>query len=160
MNLDGTFKPAVMGIFHVRIAATDMGNDYRVFTLQDEEQCVGRVDGISRGLALDQNMRRAADRAAFVAVKNIPVTTHACVARPLVSRQANKPSRFVKLGRQAVELVPEIVGNLEVVALVADHIDKGRVARVAEIGFGRAHPDRFTALSVEIAPIAAQCALP
>src|SRR4029077_3223689 len=104
---------------------------------------------------LDQNMRRAPDRAAFAAEKDISITTHAGIARPFVTRKTNKPAGNVELGRQAVELLPELVGNLEVVALMTDHVDERRITRVAEIGFGCPHADGFTALPVQIAPIAA-----
>jgi hypothetical protein len=43
---------------------------------------------------------------------------------------------------------------------VTDNIDEGRIARIAEIIFRRAHAYGFTTLSVQIAPIAAKCCFP
>ena len=55
-----------------------------------------------------------------------------------------------------VQLLPKSVGDLEIVALVADHVDEGFVAGVAEIVFRRSHPDGLAALAVQIGPIAPQ----
>ena len=41
--------------------------------------------------------------------------------------------------------------------MVADNVDEGRVTRIAEITLRRTHAYGFTALPVQIAPIAAQC---
>ena len=114
------------------------------------------VDRVGRGLALDQDVRRAADRPALVAVEDVAVAAHAGVARPFVAGQADERARLVELGGEPVELLPERVGDLEVVALVADDVDEGRVARVAEVVFGRTHADGLAALAVQIAPVAPQ----
>ncbi len=39
---------------------------------------------------------------------------------------------------------------------MTDDVDKSGVTRIAEIGIGRAHPDGFAALPMQIAPIPAQ----
>ena len=57
VHLDGTFEPTVMGIFQVRIAPADMGNDNRVLAFERAEQFVRRVDRLGRGLTLNQDMR-------------------------------------------------------------------------------------------------------
>ena len=101
MDLDGPFQPAVMGVFQVRIAPTDMSDDDGVFAFKPTEQRVGGIDGIGRGLTLDQNMRRAADRASFAAVKHIAIAAHPGIARPFVSRKANKAAGNIELGRRA-----------------------------------------------------------
>ncbi len=156
MHLDGALQPAVMGIFQVGVAAADMGDDDGVLAFERAEQFVGGVDRIRRGLPLHQDVRRAPDRPALAAIEDVAIAAHAGVARPFVAGQADEPAGRVERGRQPVEFVPERVGDLEVVALVADHVDEGRVARVAEIGLGRSHPDGFAALPVQVAPIAAQ----
>ena len=154
MHLDGAFEPSVMGVFEVGVAPADMGDDHGVLAGERAEQLVRGVDGIGRGLALDQDMRRAADGAALAAEEDVAVAAHAGVARPLVAGQADEAAGLVELGRQPVELRPERVGDLEVVALVADDVDEGQVARVAEIALRRAHADGLAALPVQVAPIA------
>src|SRR5437879_7832109 len=101
-----------------------------------------RIDGIGRGLAFYQDVRRAADRPTLAAKENIAVAAHAGVARPFVAGQADEAAGCVELRREAVELGPECIGDLKIVALMADDIDEGLVARVAEITFRRAHADR------------------
>src|ERR1700722_2299949 len=101
-------------------------------------------------------MRRAADRAVFAPRGDVSIAAHAGIARPLVSRKADEAAGHIELGRQPIEFLPECIGDLEIVALVADHVDERRIARIAEITLCRTHTDGFTALSVQIAPIAAQ----
>ena len=156
MHLHRAFEPAVVGVFQVRIPPADMGDDHGVLACERAKQLVGGVDGIGRGLAVDQDMRRAADGAALAPEEDVAVATHAGVARPLVARQADEAARLVELGGQPVELLPERVGDLEVVALVSDHVDEREIARVAEIAFRRAHADGLAALSVQIGPVAPQ----
>ena len=101
-------------------------------------------------------MRRAANGSAFAAEEDVAVAAHAGVARPFVAGQADETARRVEFRRQPVELGPERVGDLKVVALVADDVDEGSIARVAEIALRRAHADGLSALPVQIAPIASQ----
>src|SRR3954471_20636570 len=101
-------------------------------------------------------MRRAPDRTSFPAVKDIAIAAHAGIAGPFVPRETNEPAGNVELGRQPVEFGPEGIGDLKVIALMADHVDERRVARVAEIGVSSAHADGLSALPVQIAPITAQ----
>src|SRR5262249_49266984 len=65
-------------------------------------------------------------------------------------------ARRIECGRQAVELGPECVGDLEIVALMADDVDESEIARIAEIAVRRAHADGFAALPVQIAPVTPQ----
>ena len=62
----------------------------------------------------------------------------------------------IELRGELIELFPERIGDLEIIALVADHVDEGLVAGVAEIVFRRPHADGFAALAVQIGPIAPQ----
>src|SRR5260370_32565873 len=125
-----------------------MSDDNGVLSFEPTEQLVGSIYGVCRGLPFDQNVRRAPDRAAFPAVKDIAITTHAGIARPFVTRKANEPPGNVELRRKPVELLPELIGNLEIITLLPDHVDERRVTRLAEIGFRCTHPDCFTALAV------------
>ena len=156
MHLDGALEFAVMRVFHVGVAPADMRDHHRILAFQRAKQLVRGVDGVGRGLALDQDVRRAADRAALAAIEDVAVAAHAGVARPFVAGKADELARLVEFGGQLVELLPERIGDLKVVALVADHVDEGRVARIAEVILRRAHADGFAALPVQIAPVAAQ----
>ena len=156
MHLDGALQPSVVGELHVGIAPADMGDDDGVLVLQRLEQVVGGVDGVGRGLAFDQDVRRAADRPALAAVEDVAVAAHAGVAGPFVAGQADELAGLVERGGQPVELLPERVGDLEVVALVAGDVDERLVARVAEVVFRRAGADGLAALAVQVAPVAPQ----
>ena len=93
VHLDGALEPAVMGIFQIGIAPADMGDDHGILAGERAKQLVGGVDGVGRGLALHQDVRRAADRPAFAAEENVAVAAHAGVARPFVARQADEAAR-------------------------------------------------------------------
>src|SRR3981081_560342 len=92
-------------------------------------------------------MRRAADRAALAAVEDIAIAAQAGVARPFVSGHAHELARLVELGGELVQLFPERVGDLEVVSLMADHIDEGCIPRVTKKCFSRTQSDGLSALA-------------
>ena len=156
MHFNRAFEPAVMGGSEIGIAAADVRDHHGVLALERAEKLIGGVDRVGRGLAFHQNMRGAVNRTTFVAVEHVAVTAHAGIARPLIARQANETPRHVELRREPVELAPERIGDLEIITLVADHVDEGGIAGIAEIVFGRSHANGFTALPMQIAPVAPQ----
>ena len=96
------------------------------------------------------------DRAALAAVEDVAVAAQAGVAGPFVSRHAHEAPGLVERGRQAVELLPERIGDLKIVALVSDDIDERLVAGVTEVAFSGVGANRFAALAMQVAPIAPQ----
>src|SRR5439155_27273124 len=150
VHLDTRLEPAVVRGFDVGVTAADMGDDHRVFTLERAEELIRCVDRAARGLSLDQDVRGAADGAALATEEDVAVAAHAGIPRPLVAGQAYEPTRHVERGGQAVELGPERVGDMKIVALVADDVEEGEIARVTEIAFSRAHADGFAALPVQV----------
>ena len=96
------------------------------------------------------------DRAAFVAVEDVAVTAQAGVAGPFVSRHAHEAPGLVKCSGQAVEFLPERIGDLKVVALVSDDVDERLVAGVAEVAFSGIGANRLAALAMQVAPIVPQ----
>src|SRR5262249_43136743 len=152
--LDAALEPSVMGALDVGVAPADMGDDHGVLAVERAEELVGGKNRGGRGAAPDQDVGRAADRAALAAEEDVAVATHAGIARAFVARQADEAAGRVELRGQTVELFPERVGDLEIVALMADDVDEGLVARVAEIAFRRPHADGLAALTVQVAPVA------
>jgi hypothetical protein len=57
------------------------------------------------------------------------------------------------LAGEFVEGFPERVGDLKVVALVADDVDEGLVAGIGEIVVGRIGADGLFALRMQVAPV-------
>src|SRR5262249_8196521 len=132
------------------------GNDTRILAVERAKELIRRVDGAGRGLPFDQDMRRAPDRPAFATEEDVAIAAHAGIARPFVAGQAYEGARRIERRGQRVELGPERVGDLKVIALVPDDIEKGKIARIAKIAFRRAHTDGFPALPMQVAPIAPQ----
>ncbi len=157
VHFHGALQPAVVRHRDVGVASADMRDHDGVLGGDRAEQIFGGVAiAVGRILAVDQNAGGAEDRPSFVAVEDVAVAAHAGVARPFVTRHADEAARHVEFGGEPVELVPERVGDLEVVALVADDIDEGLVARVGEIAARRIGADRLAALPVQVAPVAPQ----
>ena len=104
-------------------------------------------------------MRRAPDRTAFPAEEDIAVAAHPGISRPFIAGKTNESAGYVELGGESVEFFPEGVGDLKVIALMADHVEESRVAGVAEIGVGGTHADGLATLAMKVAPIAAQARL-
>src|SRR6188508_591084 len=86
MHFDGALGPSVVSVFDVGVAAADMRDDAAILTFQKLEQLVGSVDRLGRGLAFDQDVRRAADWLTLVAVEDVAVPAHASVTGPFVAR--------------------------------------------------------------------------
>ena len=102
MHLHGALEPAVVGESHVGVAPADMGDDDGVLVRERLEQSFGGVDRLGRGLAFDQNMRRAMDRPALAAVEDVAVAAHAGVAGPFVAGHADEPPGLVERGGQSL----------------------------------------------------------
>ncbi len=80
------------------------------------------------------------------------VPTKAGIARPFISGDGHKPAILV-IGRgQFIQMRPEIIGNLKIIALMTSNIQKRLVARKVEIFAGGANADRLATLGVHIAP--------
>src|SRR5665213_2693678 len=106
MHLDGALDTAVVRVMQISVAATDVRDDAAVLAGEPLEQLVGGVDRFGRGLALDQDVRRAADRPTLFAIEDVAIAAHAGVARPFVTRQADELARLVEPRGQRVELFP------------------------------------------------------
>src|SRR5262249_24197821 len=117
--------PPVGGALDTRVAPADMGDDHRVLAFKRAKEFIRRVDGPARGLPFDQDVRRAPDRTAFATEEDVAVAAHAGVARPLAAGKAHETARRIERRGQSIELGPERVGDLKIVALVADHVDEG-----------------------------------
>src|SRR5690606_38436318 len=105
------------------------------------------------GLVLDQRMRRASDDPALLGEEDVAVAAQRCIARPLVPRQRDEAARLVELGGEPVELLPELVCDLEVVALVGAGVHERPIACECEVLAGAPGADRLLRLTVEIAPV-------
>src|SRR5690606_25463284 len=108
--------------------------------------------GIGRRAILDERVRRAPDRPSLPREIDVPVASERGVSGPFVSRQRDEAARLVELGRQAIELAPELVRDLEIVALVRAGVDEGTVAGEGEILSRAAGSDRLLGLAVDVAP--------
>jgi hypothetical protein len=106
MYLDGALDPPVVSIFQIGVAAADLRDDSTVLGLERLEQVIRGGDCVRRGLTFDQDVRRAADRPALMPIEDVTIAAHPGVARPFVSRQANKSSGLVEFGGEPVELFP------------------------------------------------------
>ncbi len=97
-------------------------------------------------------MRGTADLPAFGAEVNIAITAEAGITRPLVSGKRHETSGLIELRAQAIQLEPECISNLKIVALMAGRIDKGLVTGKFEVLPGAVGTDGFLRLPVEIGP--------
>ena len=112
---------------------------------------VGRlVDDVGR--IGDLGMRGAVDGLALVAVVHVAVAADRRVGRPLVAGNAHEATGLVEFAGERVELAPERAGDLEVVALVAHHVEEGLVAAELEVFARRVGAQRLVRLPVRIAP--------
>ena len=81
---------------------------------------------------------------------HVAVTTKYIIARPFVTWKENEAARLVKLTGEVVEVCPEFLGDLEVVALVAHRVHEGQVA--VSKSEGAVGADRLFRLPMHVGP--------
>ena len=91
VHLDRALDPPVVSNANIRVASSDMRDHDGIFAIERAEEVTGSV-AVARAPALriDEDAGRSADRATFVAEKDVPVAPHAGIARPFVSRHADE----------------------------------------------------------------------
>ncbi len=92
------------------------------------------------------------DGLALAAVVDITIATNGSIRRPLVAGNANEPARLIEFRSELVELAPEPLRDLEVVPLVAHHVEEGLVAPEDKVLAGRVCTERLVGLAVCVAP--------
>jgi len=64
---------------------------------------------------------------------HVPVAAERRVAAPLVAGESDETAFLVEGARDGVDAAPELVGDLEIVPLVAGDVEQGVVARETEV---------------------------
>src|SRR5689334_21183778 len=100
-------------------------------------------------------MRRTMDRPPLTAIEDVAIAAHPGVTRPLVTGHGEEAMRHFIGSGQTIELVPERISDLEVVALVANYVEEGLVTGKGEMRVSGVGADRLFALAVQVAPVAA-----
>src|SRR5664280_2692136 len=156
MHLDRRFQLRVVGKENIGIASADMGSDHTILALKLFKQLMRgmRVGAFVPHVGRVGNLRvgRSMDGLTFVSIVNIAIAADGGVGGPLVSRDADKVSWTIKLGRQTVQLVPEVSGNLKVVALMTHDVEKCFVASEFKIFPGGISSERLVRLAMGISP--------
>src|SRR5829696_9852 len=117
VHLDRALEPPVVSNANIGVTSSHMRDHDGIFAIERAEEVTGSV-AVARAPALriDEDAGRSADRAPFVAEKDVPIATHAGVARPFVSRHTDELARTVERRREPVQFRPERVGDLEIVS--------------------------------------------
>ena len=158
VDFDRGLEFRVVGVLDVGIAAADVRRDQRVLVLECSQEISRRMTiGLRMGRVVDEGPAGSVDGAALVPVPDVVVAPEGSVARPLVAGQGDETAGLVELGGQLIELSPERVGDLEIVALMATDIEKRPVTGECEVVAGGVGADGLFALSVEVAPVVAVC---
>jgi hypothetical protein len=79
---------------------------------------------------------------------DIAVAAQTGIARPFVAGKRDELTGIVKGARQLVQRIVKTASDLEIVALMADHIKKSAIPRKMEIVQGRGSADGLLALPV------------
>ena len=146
-----------MAHLDVRVPSADVREHHAVLVLERLEQVLGRVGvGLDVGEVVDQHVRGPVDGTALLEEEHVAVAAEPGVARPLVAREHDEPAVRVELGRELVQMVPEHRCDLEVVALVAAHVEERLVAREGEELAGGVRADGLLGLAVQVAPVRLQ----
>ena len=78
-------------------------------------------------------MRRLDDLSAFVAEKDVVITTQWRVGRPFISWKYDKAIVFTEAGRRRIQVTPKVVRQVKIVCLVTGDIQMRNVAGKFEI---------------------------
>ena len=96
---------------------------------------------------------RTVQRAVVVQEMDVMVAAAGGVAGPLVAQEGNEPARLVVGGYLLADGLPDARGDLEVVALMPDKVERSGVTGVSEVVVECADADGFLGLAVRIAPV-------
>ena len=132
-----------------------MGDDEDVVaTAVGLVQLLGGVGPRGLRLALGgQPVRRAADLGLVAPEIDVVVAAERRVRRPLVTEERDELARVVEVPDRLLDLRPELVGDLEVVAGVRGEVEERTVTRVIEVLLDGPGPDRLAGLPVQVAPV-------
>src|SRR5208337_663137 len=99
------------------------------------------------GMIGNECMGGAPDEAVVAHEINVAVASERGVARPLISGHRHEPARNIELRAKLAEFRPELLRDLEVVALVPAHVQEGFVASEGKVVRGGARANRLAALA-------------
>lgn len=154
VDFDGAFDARVVRQRDVGVAAADVREDDGVLVLDGLEQRIGAVGvGVQVGQVVHQGVGRTVQRTAFVQVQHVAVAAQAGIARPFVAGEDHEAAGFVVAGGQGVQVLPEFLGDLEIVALVAHRVQEGAVAREQDELLGGVGADGLFRLAVQVGPV-------
>ena len=105
--------------------------------------------------SFDKCSAAAADDSSFVFEEDVSVAAESCVATPLPTGEDDEASIPVESGGCFVDGLPEIVGDLKVIALMPTDIDECAIASEAKVSIDCVRADSFFALAVDVRPEAA-----
>ena len=154
VDLDNRLKLRVV-IFQIGVPAPHMRNQQHIVAaLQCGMQFCDRAD-ISVGIAhiVQQGMAGPANFTGVAQEVDIAISANRRDARPFITQKRDESSRVVELLHQALQFGPELVGDLEIVRLMADKVHRRVVAGVQDVIAGRDRPHRLPALPVKVSPV-------
>src|SRR5262249_16418362 len=83
---------------------------------------------------------------------HVAISAKRGIAAPFIAWDADECARNLEGTRQTIEFLPEGITDLEIIPLVSDHIHKGPVPAIFEIGLRRIRPESLAGLAMEVAP--------
>ena len=155
MHLHRPFQPGVVAA-QVGKASADVGDDHHLppaIPQAGKQFLHGRAAGLPGPGREKQGAGAAADGPAFFPEDHVAVPAQSGIAAPFPTGKGHQAFRFMELAGGGLDLPPEAVGDLKVVALVGTDVQEGVVAGKAEVVPDGIGSDGFLALAVEIGPI-------
>ncbi len=155
MRLDRALQKLVVREEEVGVAAADMRDaKHRPLLGLQHGMQLARIERVRRlvGQVLDEGVAGAMQRAVRFRIEHVAVATERRVPRPFPARHEDEAARLVERLETAVEVGPTLLGDLEVVALVADGIHAREVARIGSQRVDAAGADALAGLAVQVGP--------
>jgi len=138
----------------VGVATANVGDEQDVVTPGELLEEIGDRKAVARrvGHVVDLGVRRPMQRGGVAPEHHVAVAAARRHARPLVAHEDHAPAVGVEAVDLGAQALPLGLGHLEVVGLVAHHVEQRDVAPEGEVLLDGAGAHRRPGLAVQIAP--------
>jgi hypothetical protein len=150
IHLDDGLERGIVEADDIGVAAADAGNQHDVVSPRELPEQLGDGKTVGGGVAhvVDFGVRGAVERGSVAAEHDVSVASARRHARPFVSDEDHAATVLVEAVDLPTESQPFFVGDLEVVRLMAHHVEQRHLASEGEVFLDRAGADRRASLAV------------
>ena len=154
VDLDHGLERRVVEAHDVGVAPADVGDEHHVIPAPELVEQLGHGKAVGGGIGhvVHLGVGGAVERRDVAPVHHVAIAPARRHARPLVADEDDAAAVGVEAVDLAAQPLPLLLGHLEVIGLVAHHVEQRDVAPEGEVLLDGAGAHRRPGLAVQIAP--------